>query len=209
MKGRAMQNWPAPQAALRPHLDRKAWLEALETTWWTLGSSYFQHERLQSYQEPENPSFRAFSAGDTEGVSRALNDAFVSEEPYLLPLCRKGIPYVRVHAIERPLTPYLHWELAVYQLLARYGQRILLLDLTEIPATSPLWRTYDFLLFDEKTVMVQDYGQDGLLCGGWVTEDAPTVRAFADLAREIQALSVPLAAFERAERLRNNPPKPL
>ncbi|MCW8141514.1 MAG: hypothetical protein KIT58_21640 [Planctomycetota bacterium] len=177
-------------------MDRSTWIFEQERHFLALRKSYFQFERLQTYQEPGNPSYDAFAAGDHGRARLIAHEAAAQEEEDLRRVCHKGVPYTRVHAIERPLTPYLRWEFAIYQVLARYGQRVLLV---ELDARSPreFVDSYDFLLFDYEFVMVQDYGQDGLLCGGWTTGDPALVARFAQLARDLTRAAIPLAEFER------------
>jgi hypothetical protein len=186
-------------------LDRESWRLSFERAWESLRVRYFQFERLQDYQEPESPSYRAFRAGDLALSRQAMVDETLADEPLYTALCQKGVPYIRAHAIERPLTDYLKWELETYRSLARYGQRILLLHLAKADSNGPVARAYDFLLFDDHTVMVQDYGADGILCGGWITKEPELVRQFSALARQIESTAMPLAVFERAEgRLSNS-----
>ena len=109
-------------------------------------------------------------------------------------LCKKDIPYVRVHAVTLPLSEYLQWEILSYNELCKLGQRILIADFTRLE--NYLINSYDFLLFDEKTVMVQDYGNDGILSGGWFSSDKNIVNKFCKISYELTKLSVSLGEFE-------------
>lgn len=191
-----MLSHPVDRESIGPRLDRSAWLDAFKRRFALLRATYFQHERLQDYQEPDNPSYDAFRAGDLPLARARLTEAVAREEADFRRLCQQNVPYVRVHAVERPLTAYLCWELEVYQVLARYGQRVLVV---ELDASSPreFVDSYDFLLFDEQTVMVQDYGQDGRFCGGWRIDEPALVQRFAELSRDLTRAAVPLAEFER------------
>lgn len=199
-----MLTYPFGRESVGPRLGRSAWLAMLEERFLDLTSAYFQYERLQDYQEPDNPSFDAFRAGDVPLARALLTDVVAREEADFRRLCQRNAPYVRVHTVDRPLTPYLRWELDVYQVLARYGQRILIVDLD---ASSPreFVDSYDFLLFDDATVMVQDYGQDGRFCGGWRTDDPALVQRFVDLSRDLTRAAIPLAEFERRAGLPSLP----
>lgn len=172
-----------------------AWQAEFKSRFAKLGRRYFQYERLQEYREPDNPSYAAFSQGDHVLARQRIVEFAASQSPFMLTLCRRDVPYVRVHAVQRPLTAYLRWELEVYQALARYGQRILIVEIADRSPRQVL-ESYDFLLFDRDAVMVQDYGYDGTLSGGWITSDQAIVAQFSDLAAALVLASVPLGEFE-------------
>lgn len=173
------------------------WMSLFDKSWDSLRSYYFQFERLQEYKEKNNPSWEEFNRGNFEEAEKKIEGAIKADIPYYQDLCQKNIQYVRVHAAEIPLSDYLLWELSVYRILSWYGQRIMICDISGLDEGDELRRSYDFLLFDEDKVMIQDYGEDGILSGGWMVEDANKIGAFVKLAENLVSASVPLGAFER------------
>ncbi|WKZ57688.1 MAG: hypothetical protein QY326_03215 [Bdellovibrionota bacterium] len=99
--------------------------------------------------------------------------------------------------MELPLTPYLNWEFLTYQVTARFGQRILVTDITNDAPSSQIAKESDFLIFDNKAVLAHDYSRDGLLQGAWLIEDPQAVERYVHFFQEARARSIPLGAFER------------
>lgn len=76
-------------------------------------------ERLQHFDERGLPIYDAFARGDWEGslaLVEGLREEFAAEHP-------DRIEFRRIRVIEEPLTPYVHWELAVLKVRAQEGER--------------------------------------------------------------------------------------
>jgi hypothetical protein len=197
-----MYDFPIPRDVIgtryaHSRLDLDGWMSTFGSLWERMEDRYFQFERLQTFQEPEDPSYRELVKGDMSSAVRLLDDSVARDAAFLISSCRRGIQYIRMRAVELPLTPYLEWEFKSYRVSARYGQMILVVDLTEHDRSGDFFRSHDFLLFDAATVLIHDYGQEGLLCGGWLIEDPATVGLYSDLAARLIPASVPLGVFER------------
>lgn len=78
-----------------------------------------------------------------------------------------GKTIIRVHVLDRPLTDYLRYELAVYPENVEAGEEILIADRAWDPQLEEL--TDDFVLFDAETdepsVVWYDYDAEGHLEG--------------------------------------------
>jgi hypothetical protein len=194
-----MFDFPIPRTQLGRRLNMDELSSHFDKCWDNMKYSYFQYERLQDYQELDNPSYIKFKEGNMKEAVEKLYESVCDDVPYYREICRKGISYVRVHTVNFPLTDYIKWELHSYSLLCQFGQRILLADITSEPRDSDLWCSYDFLLFDSDTVMVQDYGDDGILCGGWITEDSQIVKKFDLLSKKLTSASIPLGEFKNTK----------
>ncbi|MGH3621554.1 MAG: DUF6879 family protein, partial [Sciscionella sp.] len=97
--------------AFGEYFDRDLWKTG-EPGLWKL-------ERIQKFQEPDDESWIAFANGEWEEAIR-LNEA---ERPslvdYLRTIAEYGFSARRVRVVEKPITPYLQWELHALRLRNR------------------------------------------------------------------------------------------
>jgi len=172
-----------------------------DSLWKRLSARLFKFERLQSYQEPDNPSFQAFRDGNMERAEREMEQARSQDAELYIEACRKDIAMVRVRAVELPLSLYLSWEFKTYKISARYGERILIADFTAEDKSDDVVSAPDFILFDSFAVLIPEYDVDGLLKGARLIEGGQEVAKFKTIAHKLLSLSVPLAIFERRHGL--------
>jgi hypothetical protein len=166
-------------------------------------TSVVKLESRQDYQEPGNPSFEALKSGDERSaIDKLWETRHSADRENCVSMCRKGISWTRIRLVERPLTDYTRWELHSYDISVRYGERILIVDITGQPASSPIRRLSDFLIFDGKAVMAHDYDSSGLIKGGWVIDTPEQVRRYADAIALCMKTAVPLGVFEWEQKLR-------
>jgi hypothetical protein len=108
------------------HAVRRAETARLTRPIWKL-------ERSQYFHEPEDdPSWQAFTAGDWPRVLAVFEseraDARAETEKY----ARQGSELRRLRIVERPVTPYLLWEMQWFKILAEEGTSIRVLDAERI-----------------------------------------------------------------------------
>lgn len=106
----------------------------------------------------------------------------------------------RVHVVDRPLTPYVLYELAVYAENASAGEEVRIADRSLYPELKSLMQ--DFAIFDAETsnaaVILFDYDHGGLVRGYKTTNDPETVRHCREQYGLALSRSVPLAKFTAA-----------
>lgn len=76
-------------------------------------------ERAQHFDERGLPAWDAFARGDWEGslaLLEGMRAEFAAEHP-------DRIEFRRIRVVEEPVTPYVHWELAVLRVRAQEGER--------------------------------------------------------------------------------------
>ncbi|HEX7659044.1 MAG TPA: hypothetical protein VF444_06140 [Pseudonocardiaceae bacterium] len=88
------------------------------------GHDSWKLERLQHFKEPGDLSWTAFHRGDWNESLRLLDSDRTSLEELNQDSARRGINLYRVRVVEKPLTPYLHWELYGLRIAAEYGEKI-------------------------------------------------------------------------------------
>jgi hypothetical protein len=110
---------------------------------------------------------------------------------------RAGRTLQRVHVVEEPLTDYLRYELAAYQVNGAAGEEIRLLPVTAgaWPATLP--RGEDFWLFDDATAWRMLYDAQGRFVAAEQVTDPKTLAEYRRRRDAALATSMPLADYNR------------
>ncbi|MER6128273.1 DUF6879 family protein [Streptomyces sp. NPDC001795] len=81
-------------------------------------------ERRQHFEEQGSPSRDALRRGEWEKALRLLGERRDALRAAAQEDERKEHRFHRVRVIEKPLTPYVHWELYSHRQRAEYGERI-------------------------------------------------------------------------------------
>ncbi|MFW6691791.1 DUF6879 family protein [Streptomyces sp. MAR4 CNX-425] len=133
-------------------LDGEAWTSRVQG----FTREAWRLETLPVYRVPgEDGDIRDFMAGrrlDPESYSSAYTEG-------LRRIKSAGKSKGRVHIVRRPLTDYLRFEFMYYDVHARAGDDIRILDVTDRP--NPLDGVQDFWLFDRSEVVLMNYDADG------------------------------------------------
>lgn len=107
----------------------------------------------------------------------------------------------RIHVIERPLSDYVRYELAVYAENAAAGEEVRIADRSLYPELGEV--TTDFVIFDAEAysdamVILFDYDDAGLVRGYRITADPETVEECRERLDLAYGNSVPLDEFTAA-----------
>jgi hypothetical protein len=158
---------------------------------------FLKLECWQRYQENRaNESQEAYDHGDIARARELLEAEAQADRPLYEDIARHGIDYARIRLVRRPLTPYLQYELLAYEIRARMGENIEVVEFSH-DIKLPNDRYFDFLLFDRRTALIHDYGSGdaGLQSGGWVTHDAGVIAVLESRAITLRQKAVPLGSF--------------
>jgi hypothetical protein len=156
-------------------------------------------ETLQHYDvSGDEERQRAFLAGEPLPPPRQGK----ADDLALIADLRKRGQYVgRVHVVDRPLSDYVRYELAVYAENVAAGEDVRIADRSLHPELAPL--AQDFAIFDagtgRATVVLFDYDSGGRVRDYQVVaSDQETVKRFRDQYHLALSLSVPLSEFMAA-----------
>jgi hypothetical protein len=162
----------------------------------TCKTSACRLETLQHYTVPgDEGRQQAFHAGlplPSPGQGKQDSLKLITE------LRERGRKISRVHVVDRPLSGYVRYELAVYAENVTAGEDVRIADRSQHPALAAL--THDFAIFDGQTVILFDYDSSGRV-GGYRIANAPeTIRRCLEQYDLAFTWSVPLAEFTTVSR---------
>ena len=161
--------------------------------------SAWRIEALQHYTVPgDEERQRAFHAG--EGLP-APGQGKQDDLALIARLRESGRTIGRIHVVERPLSDYVRYELAVYAENIAAGEEVRIADRSLYPELGEV--AEDFVIFDaeapsDAVVVAFDYDGTGLVRSYRVVTDLQAVGRYQEMADLAYAYSVPLADFMAA-----------
>jgi hypothetical protein len=165
--------------------------------WSKLDSRFLKLECWQSYQEAEgSESQEAYNRGNIATARDLLLREAEADRPLYEDVTARGIDYARIRLVQEPVTPYLKYELIAYEIRAAMGENI------EVVRFDPVLRLpnedhFDFLLFDQHTALIHDYGSgdSGVQTGGWLTHSMDVITSLEQEALKLRRNAVPLPRY--------------
>jgi hypothetical protein len=168
-------------------LDDPAWLGLFTG----VRSSWFRLETLQQYDvDYEAAEYRGFL------LTGHLKDEPGEWQRMITEHTQAGRQLRRVHVIEEPLTDYLRYELAVYELNQRAGEDIRVLPTVRGEWPDHLPRAYDFWVFDDADAWKMIYDDDGRFIASEQVVDPVEIAQFRRWRNTALARSIPLADYK-------------
>lgn len=189
----------------RKRLTDEEDFDAYIANWETVEREFFKLEMLQRYEEPA--ALKEYQEGKIEQARRLMRENLLNDpaSPYEK-IERRGIRFRRVHVVELPLTPYLHFEIESYKISTELGEQIFFVlkevaDRLRMPV-----KLQDFLLFDDKKVMIQYHDEDK---GRWLyselIDDAREVADYVLVKEQLLSKAIPMGEFlEKYQRQGKN-----
>lgn len=154
-------------------------------------------ERAQAFSEPHDPAWVAFMAGDWVGVHTVFEEDRPAVRSEAAEYAAQGSELRRLRIVERPVTPYLQWEMHFFRILEHEGFPIRTLEATSVhhlERARPLPEVvaYDRVLYDVS------YDDAWRPCGARRIDDIDVVRAVREEIAGLWAKAEPLGTyFER------------
>lgn len=145
---------------------------------------------------------RAFRAGDPLPPPRQAKQ---DDLALITQLHEAGRTIGRIHVVDRPLSDYVRYELAVYPENVAAGEEVRIADRSLYPELGEI--TADFVIFDaeagsDTAVVLFDYDDAGLVHGYRIATHPGTIERCREQLDLAYAYSVPLADFLAATAAR-------
>ncbi|MBT8223915.1 MAG: hypothetical protein HKP61_01105 [Dactylosporangium sp.] len=189
------------------YLDLDGYLADYERAAAALDGTIWKAERAQVFQEPENPSWEAFRAGDWATAIALAEQGSTELTAYFDDLHASGFGLCRVRIVERPLTAYLQWALHVVRLRAQAGERVRVVlaeDLGSLEAE--VGRIPELLIMGRRVGYVVDYGENGIARGARRFDDPAVIDRCTALLADLHARGEDLEPFFQREVATLPPP---
>lgn len=160
-------------------LPKKEASEVWERFWNEAQEEFFKVESLQEYKEEDNSSLEEWLRGNREKSAEVMTseDSYIQEWVKKLRL-KEGFRKIRVHIIEKPLTPYLEWEIAHYKNISipLAGEEVWLVEKSDVPD----YELGDFMMFDERRVTDSMYSEEGELLSMDIYDEGEDISKFTE-----------------------------
>lgn len=153
--------------------------------WDEMQEEFFKVEVLQYYDEDDSSSLREWTKSNREKSIALAKKEF---KPWAKG--KEKVKKTRVHIVEKPLSPYLEWEIELYKLIniPIVGEEVYLLDkkYTEnVPAPED-----DIMVFDTKRVIANHYDHKGYFLSADIYDEEDDISKFLELREML--LKMPL-----------------
>lgn len=149
------------------------------------GGVFWKLERAQTFQEPGDPSWEAFAAGDW-ATALELNEADRTEAEAMAAKDRDSrMETRRIRVVEHPVSPYLQWEMQFLRLLAEAGQSLRVLPAARVAHLEQRRPLPEVVLLGDRALFLVRYDSAGKADGAWRVDDR---RAIAETTAELADL---------------------
>jgi hypothetical protein len=193
--------------AVGQRMALSAYQADFEKIFWAIKEGgFWKLERAQTFKEPDNASWQAFASGQWDEAKR-LNEA---RRPDLISyyhrITKAGFVTRRVRIVEKPITPYLQWELHLLRIRHEYGGLARVVgseQVRELEQREPLPEIYTL----GAEVMYQAiYDDDGILEGAVRYNDRELVQRCRTAIQSLYDLGEDLLGFFEREVAVLGPP---
>lgn len=145
------------------YLDNISLSNLFDKYWDNLNNKFRKFEHLQYYNEGSSSAMAAYFNGDYKAFTTKLLKNKESEKPFYIKLLSKGVSFDRIHLIKYPISKYIEFEYYAYYINSALGENIYCKNY-ENTLNGNL---YDFMIFDENRLLINNYDENGNLNGGW------------------------------------------
>ncbi|MFC1420636.1 DUF6879 family protein [Streptacidiphilus cavernicola] len=177
-------------------LDFADYVADFDERFWSIGSEgFWKLERGQSFQEPGVESWELLRDGDWV---RSLDLIERQRQDYTKHLDRifaAGFSHHRVRVVERPVTPYLQWELHVLRAKDQCGEDVRVVPAADVAGLEQQGPLPELVVLGADAVYEVLYTGDGLPDGARRFTDPTLVAGVRALIQRLHASGEPLADY--------------
>ncbi|MCO6011060.1 hypothetical protein NE236_39505 [Actinoallomurus purpureus] len=187
-------------------LDLAAYSDAYDEAYKQI--TFWKLERRQTFREPGVPSWEAFAAGDwdrTLELNERERDAVrakVAEDDSL------GVESRRLRVVERPVTPYLQWEMQYFRLLAGAGEDLRVIDAPRVRHLEADRLLPEIVILGDRVLFEVLYDADGTAYGARRLDDPEVIAEAGREVADLYAAAEPLLDYFAREIAPLPPPTP-
>lgn len=164
-------------------------------------------ERRQHFEEQNNPSWDAVGRGEWEEALRLFENrrdtliASVRED------IRKGHRFHRVRVVEKPLTPYVQWELHSQRQRAECGEQIRVVTAQQVAASESTGPVPEVVVLGGRVLYRVVYTEAGVPDGAIRYDDHDLAERWDRYLRALYAIGEDVTSYFGREVAHLPPPK--
>ncbi|MET7475657.1 DUF6879 family protein [Streptomyces sp. NPDC005648] len=178
------------------YLDQDAYIADFNRRFWrTDAEGFWKLERMQSYDEGDFPSWLALRDGDWSESLRLIEELRPEYEEYYAKIAAAGFALHRVRVVERPIIPYVQWELNILSVKYEYGERVSVLDAMEVAGEETEDPLPELCVLGTEAVYVLDYYSRSEPNGAVLHTDPATVTRARTLVQRLYAAGEGLGGY--------------
>ncbi|RCG32306.1 hypothetical protein DQ384_07355 [Sphaerisporangium album] len=177
-------------------LTLEAYLADFNEHFWAIREhDFWKLERRQTFQEPGDESWEAFSAGDSRKALQLLEDRRGDLQDYYHRITGAGFRTWRVRVIEEPITPYLRWELHLLRLRHAYGGSVRVIGPGVVQEMESGNQLPELVTLGATVMYEVLYDEHGIITGGVRYADHGLITKCREIIRELYAAGEDLEDF--------------
>jgi hypothetical protein len=169
------------------------------------GSSW-KLERRQHFEEQGNPSRDALRRGDWDEALRLLADRRDALAAAARQDARRGYAFHRVRVVEKPLTPYVQWELHSQRQRAEYGENIRVVLADQVAASERTHPLPELVVLGSSVLFQVLYTETGASNGAVRYTDRDLVTRWEDCIKALYAAGEDVTSYVDREVAHLAPP---
>jgi hypothetical protein len=169
---------------------------------------FWKLERGQSFAEPGNPSWEAFSRGDWATSLLLIENLREDLREYHQKTQAAGTSTRRIRVVSFPLTPYVQWELHVLRLRDEAGGPVRILPDSDVAALEDQGPLPEMYTMDRDVTYRAVYDQHGVLAYALRYTDPALTGRCRDFIAGLYARGQPISDFVAREVAPLPPPPP-
>lgn len=174
---------------------------------WQSGTESWKLERQQHFREPGFPSWEAFASGDWEGALRLMEEEREFLQDFFARARAFGMDLYRVRVVEKPVDPYLQWELHLLKIRAECGERIRVISPDRLGDTESDRPLPELVNLGPRTLYRIIYDDQGVLSGAIRYSDPIVVADAVDTMRGLHKQGEDITAYFAREIAPLPPPR--
>lgn len=175
--------------------------------WAVDGYDSWKLERQQYFREPQDASWNAFTRGDWHEALRLIE----AERSNFLALSAEAAAHdcrlLRVRVVQRPIIPYLQWELHLLRARAECGELIRVVGADQVEPYEAEGPLPELITLGPDTVYEIVYGADGVLDGAIRFVDRALSTRVTGLIRQLYERGEDVDGFFAREVAHLEPPR--
>ncbi len=164
--------------------------EEFERLWNTAHVSFKKLECAPVFVEDDDESFELFVQGNLKQAREIVRNRVIGQRQMYRELTDRGGTIQRLRVIGRPLTPYISdYEIAAYDAAETIREHVRFVSESQMPDDlQSVCR--DFLMFDDRSMLVHEYTPWGRMLGGWYIDDADILAACSSAWGRLESIAV-------------------